>query len=70
MGIGKSYIVSRKFITADGGIRRIVWMPKDLKEFLREDFVQRSIEEGLPEDFIDMIADEPLVLLPKKFCLS
>jgi len=58
MGIGRSYIVSRKFITADGGMRRIVWMPKELKEFLRDDFVQRSVEEGLGEDFIDKIADE------------
>ncbi|MBS3969695.1 MAG: CO dehydrogenase/CO-methylating acetyl-CoA synthase complex subunit beta [Clostridia bacterium] len=60
MGIGKSYIVSRKFITADGGIARIVWMPKALKEFLRDDFVKRSVEEGLGEDFIDKIADETI----------
>lgn len=58
MGIGRSYILSRKFIKADGGIARIVWMPKELKEFLREEFVQRSIDEGLGEDFIDKIADE------------
>ncbi|AHF06898.1 acetyl-CoA decarbonylase/synthase complex subunit alpha/beta [Desulfitobacterium metallireducens] len=60
MGIGRSYVVSRKFIPADGGIARIVWMPKELKEFLREDFVQRSIDEGLGEDFIDKIADETI----------
>jgi acetyl-CoA synthase len=35
-----------------------VWMPKELKEFLREDFVKRSVEDGLGEDFIDKIADE------------
>ncbi|CAA7601842.1 acetyl-CoA C-acyltransferase/hydroxylamine reductase/CO-methylating acetyl-CoA synthase [Acididesulfobacillus acetoxydans] len=58
MGIGRTYIVSRKFIPADGGIARIVWMPKELKEFLREDFVQRAIDAGLGEDFIDKIADE------------
>lgn len=58
MGIGRTYLVSKKFIPADGGIARIVWMPKELKEFLREDFVQRSIDEGLGEDFIDKIADE------------
>ncbi|MDS1030703.1 acetyl-CoA decarbonylase/synthase complex subunit alpha/beta [Bacillota bacterium LX-D] len=58
LGIGRSYIVSRKFIPADGGIARIVWMPKELKEQLREEFIQRSIEEGLGEDFIDKIADE------------
>lgn len=58
MGIGKRYIVSKKFLKADGGIGRIVWMPRDLKEFLREDFVKRSVEEGLGEDFIHRIADE------------
>lgn len=58
MGIGKKYIVSKKFITADGGLARIVWMPKDLKDYLRADFVKRSVEEGLGEDFIDKIADE------------
>ncbi|MDP2872441.1 MAG: acetyl-CoA decarbonylase/synthase complex subunit alpha/beta [Bacillota bacterium] len=58
MGIGKSYIVSRKFITADGGLGRIVWMPKGLKEFLRDDIIARSKELGLGEDFIDKIADE------------
>lgn len=58
MGIGRRYIVSKKFIIADGGISRIVWMPKELKEFLRPDFIKRSVEEGLGEDFIDKIADE------------
>lgn len=58
MGIGRSYILSKKFIPADGGIARIVWMPRELKEFLREDFIRRSIDEGLGADFIDKIADE------------
>jgi len=60
MGIGKRYIISRKFIKADGGLARIVWMPKELKDFLREDFIRRSVEEGLGEDFIDKIADESI----------
>ncbi|HBW36556.1 acetyl-CoA decarbonylase/synthase complex subunit alpha/beta [Desulfosporosinus sp. BICA1-9] len=58
MGIGRTYLLSKKFIPADGGLARIVWMPKELKEFLREDFIQRSIDEGLGADFIDKIADE------------
>jgi len=58
MGIGRSYLVSKKFIPADGGLSRMIWMPKELKEFLREDLVQRCIDEGLGEDFIDKIADE------------
>lgn len=60
MGIGRLYLVSKKYIPADGGIGRILWMPKELKEFLREDFVIRSVEEGLGEDFIDKIADETI----------
>jgi acetyl-CoA synthase len=60
MGIGRSYLISRKFLKADGGLGRIVWMPKSLKEFLHEDFIRRSIEEGLGEEFIDKIADETI----------
>ncbi|HBQ64226.1 MAG TPA: CO dehydrogenase/CO-methylating acetyl-CoA synthase complex subunit beta, partial [Clostridiales bacterium] len=58
MGIGKRYVVSKKFITADGGLGRIVWMPKSLKDSLHDDLVARSKELGLGEDFIDKIADE------------
>jgi len=57
MGIGRLYIVSKKFIRADGGIRRLVWMPKELKEFLGEKLKKRCEEEGIP-DFMDKIADE------------
>ena len=63
MGIGRTYILSKKFIAADGGLARIVWMPRELKDFLREDFIRRSIEEGLGEDFIDKIADENVGML-------
>jgi len=57
MGIGRLYIVSKKFIKADGGIKRLVWMPKELKEFLAEKLKKRFEEEGIP-DFMDKIADE------------
>ncbi len=57
MGIGRLYIVSRKFISADGGIKRIVWMTKELKEALGDKFKKRCEEEGDP-DLIDKIADE------------
>jgi len=60
MGIGRSYLLSRKFLMADGGLARIVWMPKSLKEFLKEEFIRRSVEEDLGEDFIDKIADETI----------
>ncbi len=36
MGHGKHFISSKKFMKAEGGIERIVWMPKDLKEQVAE----------------------------------
>ena len=58
MGIGRRYIVSNKFIPADGGIGRIVWMPKELKAYLRDDLLEQAKKQGLGEDFLDKIADE------------
>ncbi len=57
IGVGKAYVTSRKFIAAEGGHARIVWMPRELKEFLREDLVTIGERLGLP-GFLDMIADE------------
>jgi len=57
IGIGKVYITSKKFISADGGFQRIVWMPKELKETLKEQLEKRCEEIGDP-DFINKIADE------------
>ncbi len=57
MGIGVNFITSPKFLFADGGIKRIVWMTKNLKERLGEDFQKRCEDEGVP-DLIDKIADE------------
>ncbi|MBI5206051.1 MAG: CO dehydrogenase/CO-methylating acetyl-CoA synthase complex subunit beta, partial [Nitrospirae bacterium] len=59
MGIGVNFITSKKFLFADGGIKRIVWMTKGLKERIAEDFRKRSQEEGLP-DLLDKIADETI----------
>ncbi|QOX62318.1 CO dehydrogenase/CO-methylating acetyl-CoA synthase complex subunit beta [Anoxybacterium hadale] len=60
MGIGKRYIISKKFIKADNGIGRIVWMPKDLKESLRGEMTKIAEEQGLGSDFVDKIADETI----------
>ena len=57
IGVGKAYITSRKFISAEGGIQRIVWMPKDLKEFLREDLDKLGDKLGVAK-FTDLVADE------------
>jgi acetyl-CoA decarbonylase/synthase complex subunit delta len=59
LGIGKTYITSRKFINAEGGHRRIVWMPSNLKERLKEDFEQIGKNLGI-DNFLDMIADETM----------
>jgi acetyl-CoA synthase len=59
IGHSKHYITSRKYIAAEGGIRRIVWMPKMLKEDIRDSLVRRADELGLGgEEFLDKIADE------------
>lgn len=58
MGIGRRYVVSSKFIPADGGLGRIVWMPKELKEYLKGELVERAVQLGLGADFVDKIADE------------
>lgn len=59
IGHSKYYINSKKFISAEGGIKRIVWMPTVLKEDIKELFVKRAEEEGLGgEDFLNKIADE------------
>jgi len=57
IGIGKLYITSPKFISAEGGIERVVWMPKALKEEIAERLKARLEEIGKPELF-DKIATE------------
>jgi len=61
VGIGKVYITSKKFISADGGFHRIVWMPKQLKETLKEQLQKRAEDLETP-DFVDKIADEEVGL--------
>ncbi len=59
IGHSKHYINSRKFIAAEGGIRRIVWMPSMLKAEIKDTFVRRAQELGLGgEEFLARIADE------------
>ena len=57
MGIGRFFLTSNKFLSADGGFKRIVWMTKNLKESFAEEFKKRGVAEGIP-DLIDKIADE------------
>jgi acetyl-CoA synthase len=57
LGVGKLYILSKKFILAEGGLKRLVWMPKELKELLGDKLKKRAQEEGVP-DLVEKIADE------------
>jgi acetyl-CoA synthase len=57
MGVGKFYLTSPKFISADGGFRRVVWMSSFLKESMAEEFKAAAEREGVP-DLVDIIADE------------
>ncbi|MDR1024486.1 MAG: CO dehydrogenase/CO-methylating acetyl-CoA synthase complex subunit beta, partial [Treponema sp.] len=58
MGHGKHFIASKKFMKADGGPRRIVWMPKALKELVGPRLNKTAQELFGIENFSDMIADE------------
>ena len=58
MGHGKQFISSKKFIKAEGGPGRIVWMPKELKEQVRERLDATALELYGVENFTDMVADE------------
>jgi acetyl-CoA synthase len=57
IGIGTLYILSKKFISGDGGLARLVWTTTRIKERLGEKLRQRCEEIGQP-DLIDKIADE------------
>jgi acetyl-CoA synthase len=57
VGHGKYNICQRKFLIGDGGLLRMAWMPKALKEEISERFKARAAEMGVP-DLLDRVADE------------
>ena len=61
IGHSKHYVLSPKFISGDGGVTRIVWLDKALKDELAEELNRRGREEGV-EDFVDKIADETVAV--------
>ena len=65
MGHGKHFIASKKFMKAEGGIERIVWMPKDLKEFIKDKLNASAKELYGIENFTDMIGDETVAEDPE-----
>jgi acetyl-CoA synthase len=57
VGHSKLNLTSEKFIAAEGGIKRIVWMPKRLKEELKPKFDKLAAKMGMP-DLLERVADE------------
>lgn len=57
MGVGKYYLISPKFISADGGFKRVVWMSSVLKDRMQDELAMVAEREGDPE-LIEKIADE------------
>ena len=58
MGHGRHFIASKKFMSAEGGFERIVWMPKELKDDVAERLNKSAKEKYGIDNFTDMIADE------------
>ena len=58
MGHGRHFIASKKFMSAEGGFERIVWMPKELKDDVAERLNKAAKEKYGIDNFTDMIADE------------
>ena len=59
IGIGTLYILSRKFISGDGGLVRLVWTTTRIKQKLGDRLRRRCEESGHP-DLYDKIADETI----------
>lgn len=57
MGVGKYYLISPKFISAEGGFKRVVWMSSVLKDAMAEELKMVAGRAGDAE-LIDRIADE------------
>jgi acetyl-CoA synthase len=57
VGHSKFNITQKKFILGDGGLLRLVWMPKVLKDEIYDRLNARGKEMGV-DNFAEMIADE------------
>jgi acetyl-CoA synthase len=57
IGVGTLYLLSRKFLSADGGLARLVWTTTRVKERLGDKLRERCVESGHP-DLYEKIADE------------
>ena len=60
MGHGRHFIASKKFMHAEGGPARIVWMPKELKDDVAPRLNKTAKELYGIDNFTDMIGDETI----------
>ena len=65
MGHGKHFIASKKFMKAEGGLGRIVWMPKALKDQVAERVNESAKELYGIDNFCDMVGDETIAEDPE-----
>ena len=66
MGHGRHFIASKKFAAAEGGVARIVWMPKELKDDVAERLNHTAKETIGIDNFCDMIGDETITTDPEE----
>ncbi|AKL94535.1 CO dehydrogenase/acetyl-CoA synthase complex, beta subunit [Clostridium aceticum] len=66
MGHGRFFISSKKFAAYEGGPKRIVWMPKELKDYVSERLNQTAKEMYGIDNFTDMICDETIAVDPEE----
>jgi acetyl-CoA synthase len=66
MGHGKHFIASKKFLRAEGGSARIVWMPKALKDLVAAKLNATAGELYGMEDFASKIGDETITEDPEE----
>ena len=59
MGVSKHYMTSKKLFMAEGGIKRVVWLPKMMKDEIADKLKEVCEDMGMPE-FFDMIATEEI----------
>ena len=64
MGHGKHFISSKKFLKAEGGVGRVVWLPKALKDQIADKLNATAKELYNIDNFADMIADETVMTDP------
>ena len=68
MGHGRHFISSKKFMAAEGGLERIVWMPKELKDDVAERLNKSVFEMTGIENFTDMVCDETIASDSEAVC--